>query len=36
MKKTAEELGFISIHFSSPEGLEGSLEELGILKTGHK
>ncbi len=30
--RTAEELGFISIHFSSPEGLGGSLEELDILK----
>lgn len=34
--RTAEELGFISIHFSSPEELEGSMEELGILKNVHK
>ena len=29
--RTAEKLGFISIHFSSSEGLGRSLEELGIL-----
>jgi len=33
--RTAEELGFISIHFSSPEGLEENLEELNILNNGH-
>lgn len=28
---TAEELGFISIHFSSPEQLQVKLEGLGVL-----
>lgn len=30
--RTAEEMGFISIHFSSPEELGRNLEELGVLK----
>ncbi len=33
--RTAEELGFISINFSSPERLGGRLEELGILKNAY-
>ena len=34
--RMAEELGFISIYFSSPERLGGRLEELGILKNVRK
>ncbi len=32
--QTAEELGFISIHFSSPEQLQVKLEGLGVLNCG--